>query len=252
MPQKKEQEQPAKKFLFDLRSFDEPEPEPEEVVPPPPSFSEEELAAARTEEHTRGYAEGKLEGNRLAVQSREQLTANTLRAISESFTMLFAAEYDREKTYEYEAVRLTLETIRKLFPVLNERFGQKEIHDVILKVLRTRGRQSVITIEVSPDDAHSVEELLAGHWSDPESAPRYRVLAQKDLNPGQCRLAWEDGGAVRDAADLAAKITDSLAALLDKAGSNAAQNVPAGQNDAINEQDTGESAQPTTPTGDTP
>lgn len=248
MAENKEHGQPLKKFLFDINSFDEPEPiDPATLAP---TFSEEEVATARSEGHTAGYAEGKAEGTRLAVQSREQLTANTLRSISESFTMLFAGEYDREKIFEEESVRLTLKTLRKLFPVLNKRFGQDEIKDVILSVLQTGARRSAIAIEVAPDDAHSIEELLAGHWSDPESAPRYRVLAQKDLNPGQCRLSWEDGGAVRDAEALAEKVTAALADLLGPEGPAPAQeSVPTPQNNAINEQDAGESAPSADPDG---
>lgn len=244
MPERKEQEKEVRKFLFDLHSFDEPEPEPEVPVAVAPTFSEDELAAARSEEHAAGYAEGKAEGTRLAVQSREQLTANTLRTISESFTMLFAAEYDREKTYEQEAVRLTLSALEKLFPTLNSRFGQDEVKQVILSVLQSSARRSTITIEVSADDAQSIEDMLAKHWPDPESAPRYRVLAQPELHPGQCRMGWEDGGAVRDAPMLADKIAGALAALL--------EGVSAPQNNAINEQDAGESPATDTPTGEEP
>lgn len=247
MAENKEHGQPLKKFLFDLNSFDEPEViDPADLIP---TFSEEQVEAARAE----GFAEGKSEGTRLAVQSREQLTANTLRAISESFTMLFAAEYDREQVYEEESVRLTLKTLRKLFPVLNKRFGQDEIKDVILSILQTGARRAAITIEVSPDDAQSIEAMLAGHWTDAESAPRYRVLAQSNLNPGQCRLSWEDGGAVRDAEALADKVAHALADLLGPEGPAPAQEgVSIPQNNAINEQDAGESAPSETPTGDAP
>lgn len=247
MAENKEHGQTYKKFLFDLNSFDEPEPvDPADLIP---TFSEEQLAAARAE----GFTEGKAEGTRVAVQSREQLTANTLRAISESFTMLFAAEYDREKIYEQEAVRLTHETLRKIFPVLNSRFGRNEIEQVILSVLHSSARRASITIEVSTDDAQSIETLLASHWTDPETAPRYRILAQKDLHPGQCRLGWEDGGAVRDADALAQKVADALAALFDKTGPAAVpEGVSTPQNNAINEQDMGESAPSPSPTGEKP
>ena len=245
MPKRQEDDAPVKKFLFDLNSFDEPEPvEPEDL---PPTFSEDELAAARATSHEQGYTEGKAEGTRLAVQSREQLTANTLRSISESFAVLFAAEYEREAVYERESLRLALAALDKLFPLLNSRFGPEEVRTIILNVLQSRSRQSAVTIEVSAEDAPHVESLLAGHWSDPESAPRYRILAGKDLKPGQCRLAWEDGGAVRDAEALAAKIR---AAFTDLLGPDDVPGVSAGQNNAINEGDADESAPDTTQTGE--
>jgi flagellar assembly protein FliH len=228
-----------KKFMFDLRRFDEPEVE--EVEDLPPTFSEEELAAARAQ----GYEEGKIEGHRLAVASREQLTANTLRSISESFTLLFVAEDDREKEYEEESVRLTQQILKKLFPVLNARFGHDEVQNVVLKVLQSRGKQSTITIEVSPEDAPGIEETLASNWSDPEAAPRYRVLASADIRPGQCRLGWEDGGAVRDASALAARINQALCDLLGVEapvmGANVGESVPEAQNNAIKEEDSDES-----------
>lgn len=248
MVERKEHNQdrrPDKKFMFDLRRFDEPEvQEEEEVEELPPTFSEEELAAARAE----GFDAGKIEGRAQAVASREQLTANALRAIAESFTMLFAAETDREKEYEEEAVRLTQQVLKKLFPAMNARFGPDEVQAVILSVLQSGGRKSMITIEVSADDAPAIEEFLAGNWSDAETAPRYRVLGANDLKAGQCRLGWEDGGAVRDAEALAESINSELGRLLGlqtrEEALEFAENVPEAQNNAINEQDSDESSPP--------
>lgn len=226
--------------MFDLRRFDEPEiVEPEEIIP---TFTEEELAAARAEAMEQGRAEGHRQANQANAASREQLTANALRTISESFTTIFAAEYDREKKYEQESVQLTLGVLEKLFPVLNASFGQDEIRAIIMKVLKSRAKKSLVTIEVCPDDAPSIEETLAAYWTDPETAPRYRVLSNPSFRAGQCKMGWEDGGAVRNAEELAENIRLTLTALLGIEGAKAAESVPDLQNNAIKEEDSGESS----------
>lgn len=236
MPDKKDHRHAAvKKFLFDMHSFDKVD-----VVAPedlPPVFSEADMAAARAEAH----AAGKAEGLKDAARSREQQTANMLRVIAESFAGLFAAEDGRERVFEEESVLLAKTMLSTLFPAWNARLGQDEVRTAVLEILETCNRQSVITIELSPEDAGPVEQALQSHWHDPESAPRCRVLSHDALKTGQCRLSWADGGAVRDSGALAARIAATLESLLPPGRGADQHHTPPGQNDAIKEGDSLES-----------
>ena len=121
-----------KKFFFDLHDFSDPNAAEEiEEELPPPVFNEEQLEAARREAHALGRQAGLDE----AAASREQLVANMLRNISESFSKLFASEHIREKQFEQESVKLALEMLEKLFPDLNEKIGQSEIKNMIANVV---------------------------------------------------------------------------------------------------------------------
>ena len=89
-----------KKFLFDQHIFDAPEEEEiaEVLPPPPPTFSEDELAAAKD----MAFEQGRIQGQKEQVESREQFVAVTLDTVARNFSKLFAAEAIRESIFEKE------------------------------------------------------------------------------------------------------------------------------------------------------
>ncbi len=210
MPDSMEKNKPHK-FLFDLNIFDddyieEPE-EPEE--PPPPTFSEEELEAARMD----GYRRGREDATREQKESREQFIAAQLEVVASTLPQIFREEDFREKRYEEEVIKLAHCMMRKLFPIYNERYGFEEMAGVIGKVLSSQEGKAAVRIEVSADTAAELEEHLKATISA-DGRSRVEIMPVKDAGPGSCRVAWEDGGAVRDAGLLAAKIEAGLEQLL--------------------------------------
>lgn len=201
----------SRKFMFDRHIFDEPDVEEEEdLPPPPPTFSEEELEAARAMAYDKGRRDGLAEEK----ESQNTRAANLLETIVKSLPQIFAAESLREKTYEREAVALALAAFRTVFPFLESRHGLSEAESVIRAVLEDVEGRSEIAVDLHPDSVESIELHLK---TVAERLEHVRITVRPDerLKPGDCRLSWKDGGAVRDsqalAEEIACRIEESLA-----------------------------------------
>lgn len=219
------------KFLLNLRDFDAPVIEEEiiekeiETEPPPPVFSEEEMETAKAVAHATGRNEGIQEER----ASRDQLLTKTLQNISDSFSTLFAAELYREKQYEEEAIKLGLQILDLLAPSLQTRLGKEALKEAIKESLKTQESQSEIKIEVHPDTASDINDMIDNIWTDKDSAPRYKITADNTLEIGACNISWKDGGMVREPQKIAAEVKKALESLLvnqvlsDKKPDNTAQ-----------------------------
>jgi flagellar assembly protein FliH len=203
------------KFLFNLNVFDEDfVEEPEEEIPPPPTYSEEELEAAKKE----AYESGRQSAFDECKKSREEYIAARLAAIAARLPELFESEKSREEAYQQEAVMLTCLALRKLFPALNARHGFDEIAAVIQETLQGLHSDSGVVAEVCHDDADALRALLESPGS-PLPAGSVEILGTDDLPPGDCRLRWKSGGALRSAGKAASEIEAKLLALLPDGGS---------------------------------
>lgn len=230
------------KFLFDLHNFDVPEEPEEEIIeeeeievePPPPTFSEEELEAAKAVSH----AAGRMEGMNEEKAKREQVIADLLHQINDSFSNIHAAEIYREKQYEEEALRLALQIIELLAPSLQNRLGKETLRSALKKVLSAQSGHSEIRIEIHPDMATDIDTLIEGIWPDKDDMPRYKVVADSSLGKGACSLSWKDGGMVRDPSKTANDIKTSIEALLvDQVLTKPASSMNSPENNAIKNQD---------------
>lgn len=215
MPQDKPDPQlkkPARKFFFDVNDFDEHKEE--EIVepppPPPPTFSEAELENARRESLQQGRREATAE----AEASRERHVADLLQTISREFSTLFAAEDLRNAQYEAESVRLTLATIQRLFPAMNQKYGLEEIQRTISEVLESQREQAVIKLEVQPDYVEIIQEHVKRVLKQGNMAGSCQVLGNHALGAGDCRMSWENGGALRDSAAIAEDIEHHMQVIL--------------------------------------
>lgn len=226
-----------RKFFFDLHDFTDPNEKGGKHATP--VFSAEEMEAARQS----SFDQGRLKGLNEANASREQTIANTLQQIAAQFAVMFAGEQEREMRYEQEAVLLTLRTLEKLFPAMNEKIGAFEAEQAVRKVLKSAADQSEISIRIHPDFTGDIEAIVAPLRNKDVNPPTFHIIGDAALAPGDCRLSWADGGAVRDAAFLARTIKADLMDLLpgvesgpeEEEESTTAEATPAENND-INEE----------------
>ncbi len=202
------------KFLFNMNHFDEPEEEEEDILeeelpPPPPVFSEAQLAAAKTQ----SFQEGKAAGLAEAAQSREQALAQVMNVISKETLRLFAQEHEREKAYEVESVKLTLSIFKQLFPVLNAHHGFEELRDALEKTLIAHGGKHTLQIRVAESLTHGVDTLM-GEVAQQHESLSYSVTGDANIAENDCKLTWDDGGFVRDAAVMTHEIEQILQEML--------------------------------------
>ncbi len=205
-----------RKFLFDMNVFDAPPKEEsiEDLPPPPPTFSEDELAAAKD----MAFEQGRQQGQKEQVESREQYVATSLEQIARNFSQLFAAETMREIVFEKEALRLTTAALDLLFPILNEKLGREEVHKIIEKVLTSHRKTKEIVVQVPSGMKGEIETLIRRLHDEDQESVAWRVTENPDMAAGNCILEWSDGGAVRDsvraAADIRRHIVDLFGAPL--------------------------------------
>jgi flagellar biosynthesis/type III secretory pathway protein FliH len=78
-------------------------------------------------------------------------------------------------------------------------------------VLPALAREPRVTIRVSPHVVRVVEQEL--DRLDPELHARVSLAPADAVAPGDVRIAWQDGAAIRDAAALWRKVAETLAPL---------------------------------------
>jgi flagellar assembly protein FliH len=233
------------KFLFDLNNFDAPDIIEEEIVeeeieiaPPPPMFSEDDLEATKAVAHATGRNEGMQEER----TKREQQIADALTQLVTNFSTLFAAETYREKQYEEESLKLSLEIIDRLAPSLQTRLGAEALKTALSSALKTQSEQAEIKIEVHPEMANDIDKLIEDIWPDKESAPRYKILADSTLDVGACALSWKDGGMVRTPDKTAEDIKTAIEGLLvEQVLSKESSPLTDSENNAINIEESSDS-----------
>lgn len=198
--------------------FDEPEtfepPEPEVIAPapeaPPPEeavFTEAELDAAREAGRAEGRAAGREEAR--AAQAADGRDALRRLAAAMDEARLEAARVAEEAAEGM--ARLMLGMLAAALPALCARHGEAEIRAMSRRLLPALESEPRVTIRVNPRHLDAMRGELAG--LDPEQAGRTRLLPTDAMPPGDLRIAWDYGQAVRDARALAASMEEALAPL---------------------------------------
>jgi len=189
-----------RKYLFET-SF-ETDDLPAAPVPaekePEPTFSEEDVAKARDD----GFAAGKEAGRKAAEELIERDVAQALTHVTQQLADLGTAQSDSIERRGREAVEAALAIIRKLFPSLAEKHGMVEIETIIGECLtRLRGEPRVV-IRVADALLDAVNERATALAAKAGFEGKLVLIAQDDLQAGDVRVEWADGGAERDSESL--------------------------------------------------
>jgi flagellar assembly protein FliH len=201
--------QEKKKFFFTQNIFDEGHSD----EPPPPSFSEQELETAKL----RAIADGKTQGLKEAEGSQLKLTAQILDRIQKELMQLSAAEAQREKMFEQEILNLTLAVFERLFPVYQEHVGFEELKEALSTIMKQQEGQNHVVITVMPDVVAAIETHL-NKLKESGFDLKFTVKGDETVGLDGCRLAWSEGGAIRDPQRLADEIRSSVQQVLAKKG----------------------------------
>ena len=174
---------------FDLPSVPPVPPEPEIIEP---VFTAAELAAAR-EDAAREARDAVLAEADAATRT---MAGRALTAMAQEMT---AARGEVAAVAEAAAeamARLLLDCFATAFPALSARHGAGEVAAVMRRILPVLHREPRITIRVSPHiSAAMAAEIEA---MDPDLAARVKIIPTDAMAAEDVRIAWEDGGAVRD------------------------------------------------------
>lgn len=165
---------------------------------PVKTFTEEEVAKARDD----GFAAGKETGQKAAEELIERDVARALENLTQQLTRLGTAQSEGVERRGREAIEAALAVIRKLFPSLAETHGMAEIEAIVSECLaRLRGEPRVV-IRVADALLDAVNERVAALAANAGFDGKIVLIAQDDLQAGDVRVEWADGGAERDSGTL--------------------------------------------------
>lgn len=170
-----------------------------------PVFSTGDLAAARSA----AWQEGHAEGLRQAEAQDAAGTRQAIAAIAEQFTAERAAGAVWAEQSADAIARLLVESLAAMFPALCTRYGDAEVRAIVRIVLPALTQEPAITVRAHPRTAEAVAHEIA--LLDADLMARVHVVESGSVPPGDVRIAWRSGSAVRDAAGLWHQIAAVLA-----------------------------------------
>lgn len=193
----------------------------EEVVVP--TFSEEEVAAAQQQ----GFAAGREEGQRAAMELTESRLAEALSAVAERIGGLFEIQAQANVLAAADAVSISTIMVRKIFPDLARRNALGEIENMVETAMHQVMDEPRLIIRVSEVLRQDAEERLTAVIGANGYEGRLVILGDDEIAHGDCRIEWTDGGAERDTAALWQELDSIIEQNLGRADDWATDGAPA-------------------------
>jgi flagellar assembly protein FliH len=166
--------------------------------------------AALAEAEARGYRTGLATGKAEAAADTERRTADALSRTAASLEALAQGLKAIEGRLEAEAVEVAVAVARKLAPALISREPFAEIAALASESFTHLVGAPHVVVRI--DDA--LYEAARGRLQEIASAcgfeGRLVVLAEPEVESGDCRIEWADGGVVRHRAATEAVITEAV------------------------------------------
>jgi flagellar assembly protein FliH len=189
------------KFLFDL-DFSSPETaRPRPVTPA-------EIARQIADAEARSYRAGFDAARREVQAENERRTALAFEQIAVAIQGIAASLPGIERRMETEALDVALAVARKLAGELLAAEPLAGIAALVADCFRHLTATPHLVIRVNDqlyERARERFELLAGQSG---FQGRLIVIAEPDIESGDCRIEWADGGVVRERAAIDAKIAE--------------------------------------------
>jgi flagellar assembly protein FliH len=197
-------------FLFDV-DFDNPENRPDdppevEEEPPPPTFSEAELQAAKQEGYNIGHAAGHKESN----AGFEHRIAESLDVATTTFSRLATAQELANQKIALDGLRLAAALVEKMMPEMVRRHGAEEIESAVTDVLQNIIDIPAVTVTVHNELTDLMSERLRTIADKSGIGDQLVVTGDPTMGLSDCRVAWGDGGAERNADAIWSKAKDTL------------------------------------------
>jgi flagellar assembly protein FliH len=187
------------KFLFDT-DFSAPA---RERVSSPAEVAQK-LAAAEARAYSEGYdaamREAKVESDRRVALALEQI-AVAIKGIAAGFSGI-------ELRMETEAVDVAVAVARKLSSALIAQEPLGEVTALVSDCFSQLVATPHLVVRINDqlyEAAHAGIETLAKQSG---FAGRLVILAEPEIDAGDCRIEWADGGVVRERAAIEAKINE--------------------------------------------
>ena len=187
-------------------SENEEQREPETEETPLRTYNEADIAAARQE----GFEDGKKQGTSEALTGIEKTLIDTLTAITKNLSNFRSEQKQANQKITDDATTLALTIVRKFFPKLNEQTALDEINSVTVTVLSRLIGEPQITIKVNPSISSDLSEKLKHEFNEDNPSRNLSVIADENVNKGDCKIEWSNGTAERNLDTLMHEIDDII------------------------------------------
>ena len=206
-----------RKFEFG-QSFDKPAQheaveEVVEVEPPPPTYSQAELDEAEQ----RGFMNGQLEGNRLALERQEHQVALAIGDIARTLPLLASQLAASIAVVERDAVATLLLAVERIFPRLAAETVTGETALLLERAFHKAVEEPRVTVRCALAIRDAIEPLIKDAASEAGYPGKLTIMGDPHLAEGGCRVEWAEGGLERDPAALLSTIEEALRRGLDNA-----------------------------------
>jgi flagellar biosynthesis/type III secretory pathway protein FliH len=170
-----------------------------------PVFSADELAAARESARLEGHEAGLLE----AAASDAAATKQAMAQIAVQLHAGSAAASIQAEQQAESIARLLLASLAATFPTLSARYGDGEARAIVRSVLPALAQEPMITIHAHSDTTAAISREIG--QLDPELRARVETVTSETMLPGDVRITWRNGSAVRNLDALWHQVADVLA-----------------------------------------
>ncbi len=188
--------------------FDAPKIIPAPAPPPEPVAAAPVFTVADMESaHAAGRAAAKVEIANSQAATRIKLLAQIAAGIAETQAACAAATEEAADAI----ARTMLSALAACLPALCARHGETELRAFARALLPGLTEEKRITMRVNPAMIAGMSTEIA--LLDAEIAECVVLVPVDQMAPGDARVTWQDGSAVRDAGQARTKIADALAAL---------------------------------------
>jgi flagellar assembly protein FliH len=182
------------KFLFDLDFA-----APATARNAPPTISADAHEAALAEAEARGYRNGMAAAEAHARGDNETRAAQAYERIAVALQSAIGQLAGVKDRVEADAVAVALAVGRKLAPALVAREPIAEIAALAGECFGEMLQAPHVVVRVNETLHAAVRDKLAEIARGRGFEGRLVVLGEAAIAPGDCRIEWADGGAVRDA-----------------------------------------------------
>jgi flagellar assembly protein FliH len=165
-----------------------------------------QLAAAEAA----GFAKGMAAAEAKARADAEQRSALALERIAQALATLASHLNAVEAKLETEAVEVAVAVARKLAPSLIAREPLAEIAALATGCFAQLVSAPHVVVRVNDTVYPAARDRLEEISRAQGMTGRLVVLAEPDIEPGDCRIEWADGGVMRDRTAAETAIADTV------------------------------------------
>jgi flagellar assembly protein FliH len=186
------------------RAPDAPPPEPVAKA----EFTQAQLDAAKEE----GYIQGHGAALEEAATAREHYAADALNVIAQGLAALNTQQAEANKELASLAMRMVYGLARRLLPEHAQAHAVDSIEAFVRKVLPLAVGEPRLVVRSHPMISEDLEARLKDVFARSAFQGTFTVVTDYEVQPGDCRLEWDGGGADRDESRIWAEIREVVAA----------------------------------------